>query len=775
MIHRRRIRVAGVVQGVGFRPFVWRLAHSEGLVGWVRNDAAGVVVEVQGDGESLHRFTDRLSSQSPKLCSVTDLLSTPIPIVPAETGFRIRDSQLETTPITRVPVDVCHCEDCLREVMDPLDRRHGYPLTNCTQCGPRFTLIQSMPYDRSRTTMAGFTMCEACRQEYSTPSDRRFHAQPIACRDCGPQVWMEGPEQQRIALSDEALKLTRQAIADGQIVAIKGIGGFHLACDATRPDAVAELRTRKRRGDKPLAVMVADLETARRIADVTAGEAMLLQSLQRPIVLLKSRRTVDVGNDFIGVLLTYSPLHALLVQPGDVWVMTSGNRADEPIARTNQEARCRLGQLADRFLMHDRWIEAACDDSVVRVVDNEMLPIRRSRGDTPLVVPLPKRSTKRTPPGAPEPAILAVGSELKATIGLGIGDQVILGPHLGDMANRETLEALSRSVDHLCGLYGVQPGLVVADGHPAYQSTAWARQYATEKNAQLTIVQHHHAHVASLMAEHSLPPDTTVLGVCFDGTGFGTDDTIWGGEWLIANATRYERFAHLTPFPLPGGDAAIKHPCRAALAALLRFGIDSRRLPCRAGVTDREFRLLETQLDRQVNCVATSSMGRLFDVVASILGVRQRIDYEAQAAMELESLASSVWDDCLLSEASWENERVFCDPSPPAGQPLQIDVQGLLGAMVNDLRDGISTCSIAMGFHLGIVETIVEVAQKARSGRGIGRVGLTGGVFQNVLLTRLARSALRQQGFDVLTHRLVPPNDAGLSLGQLMIASARDE
>ena len=761
-MQRWRIRVTGVVQGVGYRPFVWRLAHSSRLSGWVRNDSMGVLIEAQGARSELAEFCGRLRSEAPSLSLVRDVLHEVIDSIPKEHSFRINAGQTETDPHTFVSPDVSVCPDCLVEINDPANRRYQYPFTNCTDCGPRYTIISKLPYDRASTTMVDFEMCPACQQEYDDPADRRFHAQPNACPECGPSVWFVENHRSQQSHGGDAIAAVKESVAKGGIVAIKGIGGFHLACDARNPQAVTELRERKHRFEKPMAVMVADVGTCQAIAVLSDADKVLLESRQRPIVVLPRRdaaealcESVAPGSDFVGVMLAYSPLHSLLISPGDVWVMTSGNLSDEPIAYDNEDATDRLNKIADAFLFHNRRIETVCDDSVLRVFDGEVLPIRRSRGYAPLPIKLPTDG----------PPVLAVGGEIKATACVSKGHHCFLSQHIGDMGNQETLMAMESSVDHLLRLYDVEPDSVVADLHPSYLSSAWAEQFSIKHNVPLLRVQHHHAHVASLLAEHSIVPEEKIIGVCFDGSGYGTDEAIWGGEWLIANASDFERYAHLSYLPLPGGDACIRYPSRAALAALYRAGIEwSDSLACVSAMAPQDRSVFVQQLKQNFRCIPSSSMGRLFDAVASLCGVRHKVSYEGQAAMECEAIAARAMDE---SQATPYEIAVI------GGDIQRVNTTHLIHQIVSDLHRKRSAAEILVRFHLTIAEMITSISIHARAEHRIDRVGLTGGVFQNVLLTRLARQRLMQEGFEVMTHTVVPPNDGGLALGQAWIAQRR--
>jgi hydrogenase maturation protein HypF len=675
-----------------------------------------------------------------------------------------------------VSPDVAVCNDCLAEMRDPSDRRYRHPFINCTNCGPRFTITMRLPYDRPNTTMAGFDLCAACEQEYANPSDRRFHAQPIACPRCGPHLWFEpaaGREHQGVSPlegTDRALAAAQEAISSGQVVAVKGVGGYHLACDATNTAAVAELRRRKDRPHKPLAVMVPDLGCASEIAFVTDEEARLLAGPERPIVLLARRpnrllsELLAPGHPQLGVLLPYAPLHHLLFQPVPgatsapprVLVMTSGNLTDEPICYQDLDARERLGRIADAWLLHDRPIHVPCDDSVLRIDDGFELPIRRSRGYTPLPVRLPFSV----------PPLLAAGGELKNAFCVASGRDAWVSQHIGDMGSLPTLRAFERSVAQFCDLYEVSPERWVADAHPGYHSRRWVDDRAPGGDdghgAEIELVQHHHAHVAAVMAEHGVPPEARVIGVAFDGTGYGDDGAIWGGEVLVAGYGSFHRAGHLGYVPLPGGHAAVARPYRVALAHLWAAGVEwsDDLAPVRAAAGS-ECGVLQRQLDNGLQCVPTSSMGRLFDAVSSLVGLRHVATYEAEAAIELEMAARSSNRPCRYR---------FGDG---AADDAVFVADNVIRTIVEDLRHGRRVADIAAGFHLAVSDLVVERVQRLRDDTGIEQVVLSGGVFQNVVLVRVVRAALAARGFAVLTHRMVPPNDGGLALGQAVIGGYR--
>ncbi|MER6456007.1 carbamoyltransferase HypF [Streptomyces sp900105245] len=764
---RRRLTVRGTVQGVGFRPHVHRLAAGLSLAGFVGNTGDGVLIEVEGPAGEVDRFCALLAEQPPPLAAVTAVAGEDLPATGESGTFTIRTTE-RAPGRTQLPPDTATCADCLSELSDPADRRHRHPFITCTHCGPRFTVATAMPYDRAVTTMAGFPMCPPCAREYGDPADRRFHAQPVACPDCGPALTLTPADGSgaRPARDAEADAAARALLAAGRIVAVKGVGGYHLACDATDAQAVGALRDRKERGGKAFAVMCADLATAERIALLSDAERTALTSARRPIVLLRRRTPPDglrlaeqvcPGSPHLGVLLPYTPVHTLLFGlPGDppgprVLVMTSGNRSGEPIVTDDSEALTRLAGLADAWLTHDRPIASPCDDSLLRVrPDGTEQVVRRSRGyvPRPLRLPVPVRPT------------LAAGGDLKNVLCLGEGEQAWFGPHIGDMGELAALEAADRAERHLARLTGVTPRLVAADRHPGYHSTARARRSASRLGAGAPVlVQHHHAHVASAMAEHGLDGTTPVIGVAFDGTGYGDDRTVWGGEILLADYTGYRRFAHLTPAPLPGGDAGVANPCRLALARLWAAGLPwTPALPSVMACSDVEKAVLRRQLERQAACVPTSSMGRLFDAVSSLVGVCHRAGYEAQAAMELEAAALEAAGDDAVAHPFGYGTRGEIDPAPA------------LAALLADQSRGTPAAVLAARFHRGVARAVTEICRRARTATGLTTVALTGGVFVNALLEEECTVLLARDGFTVLRHGEVPPNDGGLALGQLMVA-----
>jgi hydrogenase maturation protein HypF len=764
---RRRITVRGVVQGVGFRPFVHRLASELRLSGHVSNNAGGVVVEVEGDRAAVEAFCRRVGDQAPPLACVTSVTYETVPAL-GTAGFTIQPSE-RGEGRTLLPPDTATCADCLRELADPSDRRHRHPFITCTHCGPRLTIATGMPYDRATTTMAAFPMCPRCAGEYTDPADRRFHAQPVACWSCGPRlVFTPAPGTGGTPCEgEEALAQARRLLARGAVVAVKGIGGYHLSCDAADPEAVAALRGRKARGDKPFAVMAADLATALRLADVRPAEREVLTGPRRPIVLLRRSpgrnpvlaAGVCPGSPDIGVMLPYTPLHHLLFGlPGDppgprLLVMTSGNRSGEPIVTDDGEAQSRLAGLADAWLWHDRAIDVPCDDSVVRVrPDGSELVIRRSRGyaPTPFTLPVPLRPS------------LAVGGDLKSTVCVAEDRSAWFSPHIGDMGDLAALRAAETAERRLRTLTGVAPEMLVADRHPGYHSARWARRHAGDR--PLRLVQHHHAHIASAMAENGLDAGARVIGVAFDGTGYGDDAAVWGGEVLLAGYDGYRRLVHLAYVPLPGGDAAVANPCRMALSQLRAADVAwDPALPCVAACPPGERRLLARQLESEFGCVPTSSMGRLFDAVSSLAGVCHRADYEAQAAVELEAAAASAWTGRDGAYAFGLRRGVsaatLLDPAP------------VVRAIVGDLASGTGPEVIAARFHRAVARAVETVCRLALRETGVRTVVLSGGVFANALLDEECTQRLGAAGFAVLRHREVPPGDGGLALGQLVVAA----
>ena len=759
---RKKIQIQGIVQGVGFRPFVYRIARQFDIRGFIFNSSDGVVIEAEAEEAALQRFLAALQQEMPPLAKIDELtISTLEPR--GDEGFTIHESLRVPAQFVLVPPDVATCEDCRREFLSPDDRRYRYPFTNCTNCGPRYTIIRDIPYDRRMTTMAEFSMCPHCQAEYEDTANRRFHAEPNACPDCGPGLALASAEElasgvpNRFATGTEgsaALERTRRLLARGEIVALKGLGGFHLACDASNEDAVDLLRERKRRSGKPFAVMARDLETAERLCFVSAAVRAMLLSSRRPIVLLPRREAAPVaasvapGTKRLGVMLPYTPLHQLLFEgsPGyDALVMTSGNLSEEPIVCANEEAQPRLHDLADHFLLHNRRIQTRVDDSVVQIFEDREYPVRRSRGYAPEPVDL----------GMPLREILACGAELKNTLCLTKHHYAILSQHIGDLENVETMEFFREVLGHLQRFFRVSPVAAAHDLHPNYLST----RFALEESGLPSIgVQHHHAHVASCMADNALRG--SVIGVALDGTGYGTDGQIWGGEFLACGFRGFARRAHLRYVPLPGGDNAIRQPWRSALAHLREtFGSEASSLPLPLfeSIPRKQIGVVDTMLARGIQTLNTSSCGRLFDAVASILGIRYESTYEGQAAVELETTAS-------------DDERTYSFEIT-SGDPIEVDTRPLIESIVRDMISGCDIADISARFHNTISRIIAETCIRIRERDGLNRVCLSGGTFQNLRLLAHCVQHLRQLSFEVYVHHRVPPNDGGLSLGQAVIAS----
>jgi hydrogenase maturation protein HypF len=751
---RRRIQITGVVQGVGFRPYIYRLANECGLAGQVLNDSAGVDIEVQGPPSAIEGFLSRLQPEAPPLSRIVTFDVSEIP-VNGDSEFRIVQSHGTKEQKVLISPDVAICSDCLREMFDPADRRYKYPFINCTNCGPRFTIVRDIPYDRPLTSMSVFPMCPKCQREYDDPTNRRFHAQPNACWKCGPQVELWGQAGERIDQTDPIAE-TVSRLRAGEIVAIKGLGGFHLAVDATNNAAVKRLRERKRRFEKPLAIMAPDVEKASTFCVVSEEAKRILISVQRPIVLLPRRENFEIAEEVapgiheLGIFLPYTPLHYLIFAAGklDALVMTSANLSEEPIAIDNMEALRRLRDIADCFLVHNREILIRSDDSVVRFSANKLRRIRRSRG----FVPMPVFVNRDLPP------VLAVGGELKNTICLTRAKTAFLSQHVGDLENFEAFGFFKETVEHLSRILEIEPEAIAYDLHPDYLSTKWALEQTGKK---LIGVQHHHAHIASCMAENGI--EGKVIGFSLDGTGYGTDGKIWGGEVLIGDFVDFERAAHFEYVPLPGGAAAIHEPWRMAVSYLHHnFGCEfqSLDLPFLRKLDAKKTALVVQVIEKGINSPLTSSCGRLFDAVASLLGIRDTVSYEGQAAIQLENTmqgtsASGAYPLEVLS----------------AGETTIIRTPPLFQAILRDLRQSVPTGVIARRFHDGLISTFLTIAQQIRDAYAIDRVCLSGGTFQNLYLSKNLQQQLESEGFHVFTQSEVPCNDGGLSLGQALIAA----
>jgi len=737
VVARREIRIRGVVQGVGFRPFVFKLARRLGLAGYVLNSSAGVVAEAEGACDALDCFVERLRSEAPPLARIEEMLVAEMDPVGGR-DFVIRESRAQEGEFVLVSADVATCPDCYRDFTDPANRRFGYAFTNCTNCGPRYTIIRDIPYDRPNTTMAGFHMCRACQAEYDDPGNRRFHAQPNACAECGPQLSAPISEAQR-------------RLSEGEIVAIRGLGGFHLACDPRNDGAVRRLRERKRRSDKPFALMARDVAAVEAFCVVSDDDRRALVGTRCPIVVLPRRGDAGIsaavapGNNTIGVMLPYTPLHHLLFTGAayDALVMTSGNLSEEPIVTANEEALERLGPLADWFLLHNREIYMRADDSVVRTFEGAERVLRRSRGFVPQAIDL----------GMEVAEILACGGELKNTFCLSKGRYAVLSQHIGDMENYETLVFFEETLANLKKLFRVEPRAVAHDLHPAYLSTQYALRVP---DLEKIGVQHHHAHVASCMAENGLRGK--VIGVAMDGTGYGTDGKIWGGEFLVADYGGFERRAHLRYVPLAGGDAAVRQPWRPALAYLAdTFGgaAEFPELAIWREVPESQRKLVRSMIAHGVNSIETSSCGRLFDAVASLIGLRQQINFEGQAAIELETIAA----DGVV------------DAYPFGLDGDSVDFRPAIEGIVREVREGTPAGAIAARFHNTVAEAIVEVCRRLRAEEKLNRVCLSGGTFQNMKLLARTLAGLRRLEFEVFIHAQVPPNDGGIALGQAVVAT----
>jgi hydrogenase maturation protein HypF len=753
MKERVQICVEGIVQGVGFRPFVYALARKNGLAGFVLNDTSGVTIELEGEPPALESFLTDLRHRAPPLARIVNVDYRIIP-PQGESVFNIVGSHGEAERSVLISADTPTCGDCLEELFEPADRRYRYPFINCTNCGPRFTIIKDVPYDRERTTMAVFRMCVDCEREFHDPADRRFHAQPNACPRCGPRVRLLDSCGHEIPDSDPIVHAA-ELLQRGAILAVKGLGGYHLACNALDDDAVRRLRGRKHREDKPFALMVADIDAAKRLCLVATDGERLLQSCERPIVLLPKRPDIQIadavapGQRNLGLMLPYTPLHHLLLSDAEVpLVMTSGNLSEEPIAYRDDDALLRLGKIAEYFLAHDRKIHMRCDDSVTRTIDKQPLIIRRARGYAPHPVAMTVPFVRQ---------LLACGAHLKNTFCLGKDRYAFMSHHIGDLENYETLDSFAKGIEHFKNLFAIEPSVIVHDLHPAYLST----KYALDCVGVTKIgVQHHHAHIASCMAEHGL--EGPVIGVAFDGLGYAGDGTIWGGEFLVATLGGYERRAHLRSVPLAGGDRAIREPWRMAVSYLRdALGEDpfSLGLPGWGLIAEKQIALVTSMMQRRLNTVQTSSCGRLFDAVASIMALRHKANYEGQAAIELEMAVRDGISESYPFEIG-------------ADSPWQIDMRPLIESLVRDIKMRGSIDFMAAKFHNTLVAVIVEVCRRIRESDGLTRVCLSGGTFQNAYLLERVVATLRGSGFDVYLNRKVPPNDGGIALGQAAIANA---
>ncbi|HET9590685.1 MAG TPA: carbamoyltransferase HypF [Anaerolineales bacterium] len=772
----KHISVTGIVQGVGFRPFVYGLATELGLHGWVCNTSGGVEILVEGRSANLEKFIQSLTQKSPALAKI-DMLRIEETPEQSFSSFEIRASAAIQGNYQPISADMAICPDCERELFDPDDRRYLYPFINCTNCGPRFTIIKDIPYDRPNTTMADFPICAKCLSEYNDPLNRRFHAQPVACPECGPFVELRQTRSQAskpdslissIECRIFAILRARRLLREGYIVAIKGLGGFHLACDASNAAAVKELRRRKGRSGKPFALMAANIKVIETICVVSDEERQFLTRREKPIILLKKRTPANLqpfrvsegvapSLDTLGIMLPYTPLHHLLLNQTDpvlacestpsILVMTSGNFSEEPIVTDNEEALQKLSALADAFLLHNRDIYVRCDDSVLQVDDHAPVYLRRSRGYAPYPIRLPSESKP----------ILAVGGELKNTFCLARDRYAFLSQYMGDMENAQACEAFEQDVRHFSRLFRVQPEILAHDLHPDYFTTRYAKRSGTRQIG----VQHHHAHISSCMADNELE-NRRLIGLAFDGTGYGTDGAIWGGEILLASYEHFQRFAHLEYLPLPGGDSAIHHPWRIAAGYAHTLGLEVDDLPFLQGVDKPDIRIVRQQADKRLNAPPTSSMGRLFDAVASLIGIRNDVTYEAQAAIELEVLSNP-----FLSQA-----KVYPWSLEETTDGFVIGLRDLLHSVISDARRELSPGLVGANFHKTLAQVSIEICMLARDKTGLNEVALSGGVWQNQILLHLVRDGLKNHGFSVFFHRGTPANDSGLALGQAVIANA---
>jgi hydrogenase maturation protein HypF len=749
---RLKLSIRGTVQGVGFRPFIYRLATGMGLNGWVNNSTQGVFVEVEGKRENLEVFLLRIEAEKPPRSSIHSLESLFLDTRDYE-GFEIRQSDTGGDKTALVLPDIATCPDCLNDIFDPANRRYLYPFTNCTNCGPRYSIINTLPYDRPNTSMKQFHMCPQCQAEYENPLNRRFHAQPNACPECGPHLELWDVLGNCFASHHQALLQAADAIRQGSVVAVKGLGGFHLVVDARNQEAVAALRKRKRREEKPFALMYPTLEMAKHHCEVSPMAERLLQSPECPIILLHKRivgdetiaPSVAPNNPYLGVMLPYTPLHHILMRElGFPIVATSGNLKEEPICTDEREALIRLGGIADIFLVHNRPIIRHVDDSIVRVVLNRELVLRRARGYAPLPM-----TTNRSSDG-----VLAVGGHLKNTIAVAVGKNVFVSQHIGDLETSQAVDAFHGTIENLSGLYEAKPSKIACDNHPDYIST----KYAKKTKLPVVGVQHHYAHVLSCMAENQI--EGSVLGVSWDGTGYGLDRTIWGGEFLKLTRTSFQRFAHFRTFHLPGGEMAVKEPRRSALGVLFEmYGgeiIEKHKLLPIQMFSEMELKNVIRMLQRNLNSPITSSAGRLFDAVASIVGIRHLNAYEGQAAMELEFASNGVEIDATYLYNMVED-----------GSSLVVDWEPMVHQIIDDLSTGKPTSHISAKFHNTLADVIVEVAKRS----GEQQVALSGGCFQNKYLTEAAVYQLQHAGFRPYWHQRVPPNDGGIALGQVMAAA----
>ncbi len=750
---RRKIEIRGIVQGVGFRPTVYRLANEYNLKGTVFNDSKGVTLDIEGCPENISSFLEELKKNPPPLSDIEEIQTEELPVKEFN-EFKIIGSEESKEKSTLVSPDISTCDDCKNELLNQKDRRYLYPFINCTNCGPRFTITKKLPYDRKNTTMKKFEMCKKCREEYENPGDRRFHAQPNACGKCGPHLEILDFKGRKLKGNpiNRAIKLLEK----GEIIAVKGLGGFHLACNAKNMKAIKILRERKMRPYKPLALMAKDISTIEKFVEVSEDERKLLQSPRSPIVLLKKKKeyalpeNIAPNNNFLGFMLPYTPLHILLFKKLEVLVMTSGNKRDEPIAFDNKNATLRLEGIADYFLIHNRDIWMQADDSIARVVDNEPLLLRRSRGYAPQPLRCHIWNEKK---------IIGFGAHKHNTFSISRGDEIFVSHYIGETDNLETIKAFERGIEHFINFFDIPPDIAVVDLHPEYLATKFGKKWAFDNNRPLIEVQHHHAHIASCLADNKL--DEKVIGVAWDGTGYGEDGKIWGGEFLIADLEGYERKAHLQYIPLAGGDITVKEPWRMGAVYLYDiFGNSFSRLDIDFVKTldNKKWSFIKTMIDKRVNSPLTSSIGRLFDAVSSILGIRSSINYQGQAAIELEMIAKE------------DEQKFYQFDIIRSINTYIIDPKKVIESIVEDIKKGKANEYISIKFHIGLAEMIVDVSNLLREETGINKVCLSGGVFQNMILREEATKRLKKQRFEVYNHKKLPPNDGGISAGQVAIA-----
>ena len=750
---RKKIEIRGIVQGVGFRPAVYRLAKKYDLKGSVFNDSKGVTLDIEGSSRNIDDFLKELKKNPPPLASIEKIISKKLKLKNF-LEFKIIESKKGEEKTTLVSPDIATCDDCRNEMLDKNDRRYLYPFINCTNCGPRFTITKELPYDRKNTTMKEFKMCEKCGAEYEDPENRRFHAQPNACDDCGPHLKFVDRKGKKIKGNpvDKAVRFLKR----GQIVAVKGLGGFHLACDAKNREAVETLRKRKKRPFKPFALMGKDVSVVGKFAHLSKEEKKLLGNPRAPIVLFKKKKEsflpeeIAPNSKFLGFMLPYTPLHILLFQDLEVLVMTSGNRRDEPIAFDNREAIKRLKNIADYFLIHDRDIWVQADDSIARIINEKVLLLRRSRGYAPEPVPSPVRSKKK---------IIGFGAHKHNTFSISRDDEIFISHYIGETDNFETINAFEKGIEHFIDFFDIPPDIAVVDLHPEYEATKFGKKWAKANNKPLIEVQHHHAHIASCLVDNRL--DEKVIGVAWDGTGYGADGKIWGGEFLIADLKDYERRAHLCYIPLPGSDAAVKEPWRMGATYLYEtLGEDFLNLDVDfvKKLDRRKWAVIKNMIDRSVNSPEVSSVGRLFDAVSSIIGVRDFITYQGQAAIELEMMADEKEKEGYLFNLKKEKHIYIIDP------------RSVIKAIITDAQNGVQKSKISMKFHAGLADLIVKVSKILRKETGINKVCLSGGVFQNMVLRSTSTEKLERNKFQVYNHKNIPPNDGGISAGQVAIA-----